>query len=78
MIPSGLYEACFQVRAVDDDIIEDTELFTVMVETSNANDVVNGTTLMIISDNDGNIKGNNYKDLSWNRNVNNESTLDYY
>ena len=53
VIPPGVSEACLQLQAVDDEIVEDDEYFTVTVETGNSNDMVNGTTLLIISDNDG-------------------------
>ena len=54
IIPPGDSEACLQLLATDDEIVEDDEHFIVMAETVNSNDIVNGTTSIIISDNDGN------------------------
>ena len=59
IIPPGVSEACFELLAVDDEIVEDNECFTVMVKAENPSDLVNGTTVMIIFDNDGN-HGANY------------------
>ena len=53
IIPPGVFEACLQLVAVDDETVEDHELFIVVVETINPSDMVNGTTSIIISDNDG-------------------------
>lgn len=53
IIPPEEFEACLQLAAVDDEIVEDHEFFIVMVEALNPNDVVNGTASIIISDNDG-------------------------
>lgn len=52
-IPMGALEACFQVQAADDDVAEDDEEFSVIFEAANPKDVVNGSTLVTISDNDG-------------------------
>ena len=49
----GVTEACLELLAVDDEIVEDTELFKVIVNTESPNDMVNGTTMIIILDNDG-------------------------
>ena len=54
VIPPGDSEACFQLLAVDDETVEDDELFTVVVETGNSNDILNETATIIMSDNDGN------------------------
>ena len=54
IIPPGIYEACLELLAVDDEIVEDNELFKVMVNAENPSDMVNGTTMIIILDNDGN------------------------
>lgn len=54
VIPPGISEACLLLLAIDDEIIEDNERFTVIVEAKNPSDMVNGTTMIIISDNDGN------------------------
>ena len=53
IIPPGVSNACFQVLTVDDDIVEGNETFTVMMETEDPNDFVNGTVSVIVSDNDG-------------------------
>ena len=53
IIPPGVFEACLQLVAIDDEIVEDSEVFTVVVEAMNPNDMVNGTASIIISDNDG-------------------------
>ena len=52
-IPPGDSEVCLILRAADDEIVENSELFSVTVETTNQNDVANGTALILISDNDG-------------------------
>ena len=52
-IPLGESEACLQLLAVDDEIVEDTELFTVIFKAVNPNDIVNETTSVIVYDNDG-------------------------
>ena len=59
VIPPGLPEACIQFFATDDDIVEGCEVFTMTAETSNANDTINGTTSIIIIDNDGKDDNNN-------------------
>ena len=46
-------KACLLLLAVDDEIVEDNELFTVTVETENPRDTVNGNASIIVSDNDG-------------------------
>lgn len=53
VIPPGASESCFQLLAVDDEIIEETEVFMVIVETVNPNDVINKTILVVVTDNDG-------------------------
>ena len=53
VIPPGVSEACLQLLATDDEIVEDDEVFTVMVKAGNPNDKVNGTASVVISDNDG-------------------------
>ena len=45
--------ACLTIEAVDDQIAENTELFNVTAAPSNILDVVNGTTDIYITDNDG-------------------------
>ena len=55
VIPPGASETCFQLQAVDDEIVEDNELFMVMVEAVNPNDVINRTALVMITDNDGEV-----------------------
>ena len=53
VIPPGESQACLQLLATDDKIVEDSEVFIVTIETGNTNDVVNGTTYITITDNDG-------------------------
>ena len=53
IIPPGESEACLQLLPVDDEIAEDRDIFIIMVETENPHDLVNGTTVVIIYDNDG-------------------------
>ena len=53
VIPPGESEACFHPLAVDDEIIEDNEVFVVVVEAVNPIDVINKTVLVMITDNDG-------------------------
>ena len=57
VIPPGVSEACLQLLAVDDEIVESNELFTAVVEAHDPNDMVDGATSFAILDNDGN---NNY------------------
>ena len=54
VISPGASEACLPFLAVDDEIVEDNELFTVTVETENPRDTVNGNASIIVFDNDGN------------------------
>ena len=53
IIHPGVSEACLQFLANDDEIVENQELFTMIAEMTNPNDTVNGTTSIIIIDNDG-------------------------
>ena len=53
VISPGASKACLLLLAVDDEIVEDNELFTVTVETENPRDTVNGNASIIVSDNDG-------------------------
>ena len=53
IIPPGLTRACLQLEAIDDEIVEDNELFMVIIEAVNPSDSVNGTTSLTIYDNDG-------------------------
>ena len=53
IIPPGSSEACLQLLAVDDDIVEGTDVFTVTAEAANTRDTVNGNASITISDNDG-------------------------
>ena len=53
IILPGVSESCVELLAVDDEIIEGSELFTVIVNAENPSDMVNGTTTIIILDNDG-------------------------
>lgn len=52
-IPIGVSEVCFQVVAVDDDIVENEEEFFLIIKPLNLNDMVNGNVTCFISDNDG-------------------------
>lgn len=53
VIPAGILQACIQLAAVDDNIVEGYEAFAVIAEPSNPSDTINGSTSVIISDNDG-------------------------
>ena len=53
IIPIGVSQVCFEVFAIDDAILESEESFTLVVEAMNPNDVVDGNTTVVISDNDG-------------------------
>lgn len=52
-IPVGVFQTCFPLEAVDDEIVEDDEIFSVVAKVINPNDMVNSNTTVIISDNDG-------------------------
>ena len=52
-IPPGVSEACLQLAAVDDEIVEGDETFTLTVEATDPSDTVNGNVPITISDNDG-------------------------
>ena len=57
VIPIGWTLACLAVAAIDDMIVESEELLTLVFTTENSNDFVNkNTTVVVISDNDGNTK----------------------
>ena len=51
-ISIGASEACFQLEAVDDDIVEAEEEFTLVTETIHPNDTVDGSTRVVVTDND--------------------------
>ena len=53
LIPPGLSEACIQLLAVNDEIVEDDEAFILTIESELPQDRVNGSVSVIISDNDG-------------------------
>ena len=53
VIPSGMNQVCFQFRAVDDIIVEGTEMFRITVYPMNPLDMANGTVTVSIEDNDG-------------------------
>ena len=53
VIPPGVSEACVLLLAVDDEIVEDNEAFTIIVETDDPSGMVNGNASIVISDNDG-------------------------
>ena len=46
-------EACIQINAIDDELIEDEEHFSVVAEVGNPSDIVYGNTSVTILDNDG-------------------------
>ena len=52
-ITPGMSEACFEILAVDDEIVENDEEFVVTAEADNPNDIVNGNVSINILDNDG-------------------------
>ena len=52
-VPPGESEGCVQILAVDDEVVEENEVYTVFVQAENANDRVNGSVTIIITDNDG-------------------------
>ena len=52
-IPTEVSETCFQITAIDDDIVENNEEFMLVVDAVNLNDIVDGNTAVNISDNDG-------------------------
>ena len=45
-------QACFQLVAIDDTIVESEEVFTLIIEASNSNDIVSGNVTVVIVDND--------------------------
>ena len=53
MIPLGVSKACLQLLAIDDEIVEDSEFFTLVIGVGDKNDVVNSSASIIIFDNDG-------------------------
>ena len=53
LIPPGVSEACIQLLAVNDEIVEDDEAFILTIESELPQDRVNGSVSVIISDNDG-------------------------
>ena len=53
VIPPEMSEACLELVAVEDEIVENDELFTLAVDTQNSNDVVDGNVSVIVTDNDG-------------------------
>ena len=56
-------QACFQLAAVDDIIVENEEEFTLIVEVTNPNDRVVGNTTINISDNDCKYDNIRYYDM---------------
>ena len=46
-------QACFQLAAIDDTIVESEEAFTLVIECANSNDIVAGNATVVIIDNDG-------------------------
>ena len=53
VIPLGAFQTCFEIEATDDHFVENDELFTLVVEAINPNDLVSTNATIIISDNDG-------------------------
>ena len=53
IIPVGMSQACFQLAAIDDTIVESEETFTLVIESANSNDIVAGNATVVIIDNDG-------------------------
>ena len=53
VIPPGVSEACVLLLAVEDEVVEDNEVFTIIVNTEDPSDTVNGSISIVISDNDG-------------------------
>ena len=60
VLPPGVSEECFQLAAIDDEIVESDEMFRLIIETLHPNDVVNGNTSVVIQDNDCKHSNNNY------------------
>ena len=52
IIPVEKFQACFQVVAIDDTIVENDESFTIAIKAANSNDEAVGNTTVIIIDND--------------------------
>ena len=52
VIPVGMSQACFQLVAVDDTIVESEEAFIVVIEAIHSNDIVTGNATIVIVDND--------------------------
>ena len=53
VIPPGSSEACLHLEAVDDDIVEDNDIFTITADASQSGDRVNGNVSLTLTDNDG-------------------------
>ena len=52
-IPARSTQACFQFEAIDDEIVESDETVSLLIETLNPFDTMDGNSTIIISDNDG-------------------------
>ena len=52
-ITPGMSEACFEILAIDDEIVENDEEFVVTAKADNLNDIVTGNVSINILDNDG-------------------------
>ena len=59
VIPPEMSEACLELVAVEDEIVENDELFTLTVDTENSNDVIDGNVSVVVMDNDGKHCGKN-------------------
>ena len=53
VVPVNTSEVCFQLEAIDDEIVEDEEFYTLVVNALNPNDIVDANTTVVILDNDG-------------------------
>lgn len=51
-IPVGESEICFQLLAVDDEIVESEEEFTLIIQPTNPNDILDGNVTINIIDDD--------------------------
>ena len=52
-VPVGSIQACFQFEAIDDEIVENDEAVSLIVDTLNPYDTIASDSTIIISDNDG-------------------------
>ena len=53
VIPPGSFQTCFEIEAIEDEIIENKDILRATVQPLNPNDrVLNGSTLITVIDND--------------------------